>query len=69
MFGSILRDIVKLGWPVLIAQVAVMINGVIDTVMAGRLGAEDLAAGAEKGCPISIALRGNVAISVDARAV
>ena len=44
MFGSILRDIVKLGWPVLIAQVAVMINGVIDTVMAGRLGAEDLAA-------------------------
>ena len=44
MFGSILRDIVKLGWPVLIAQLAVMINGVIDTVMAGRLGAEDLAA-------------------------
>jgi MATE family multidrug resistance protein len=44
MFGSILRDIVKLGWPVLIAQVAVMINGVIDTVMAGRLSAADLAA-------------------------
>ena len=44
MFGSILRDIVKLGWPVLIAQLAVMINGVIDTVMAGCLGAEDLAA-------------------------
>jgi MATE family multidrug resistance protein len=44
MPGSILRDIVKLGWPVLIAQLAVMINGVIDTVMAGRLGAADLAA-------------------------
>ena len=44
MFGAILRDIVKLGWPVLIAQVAVMINGVIDTVMAGRLSAADLAA-------------------------
>ncbi len=44
MFGSIVRDIVKLGWPVLIAQVAVMINGVIDTVMAGRLSAADLAA-------------------------
>jgi multidrug resistance protein, MATE family len=44
MFGSILRDIVKLGWPVLVAQVAVMISGVIDTVMAGRLSAEDLAA-------------------------
>jgi MATE family multidrug resistance protein len=41
---GILRDIVKLGWPVLIAQLAVMINGVIDTVMAGRLGAADLAA-------------------------
>jgi len=44
MFAPILRDIVKLGWPVLVAQVAVMINGVIDTVMAGRLSAEDLAA-------------------------
>lgn len=44
MFSSIARDIVKLGWPVLIAQLAVMINGVIDTVMAGRLSAEDLAA-------------------------
>jgi MATE family multidrug resistance protein len=44
MFGTILRDIVKLGWPVLIAQLAVMINGVIDTVMAGRLSAADLAA-------------------------
>ena len=44
MYKSIARDIVKLGWPVLIAQVAVMINGVIDTVMAGRLGAADLAA-------------------------
>lgn len=44
MSGSILRDIVKLGWPVLIAQLAVMVNGVIDTVMAGRLSAADLAA-------------------------
>jgi multidrug resistance protein, MATE family len=43
MFGPIVRDIIKLGWPVLIAQVAVMINGVIDTVMAGRLSAADLA--------------------------
>ncbi len=44
MFRTIARDIVKLGWPVLIGQLAVMINGVIDTVMAGRLGAADLAA-------------------------
>ncbi len=44
MFLSIARDIARLGWPVLIAQLAVMINGVIDTVMAGRLSAADLAA-------------------------
>ena len=44
MFKSIARDLVKLGWPVLIAQLAVMINGVIDTIMAGRLSAADLAA-------------------------
>lgn len=44
MFKSIARDLVKLGWPVLIAQLAVMINGVIDTIMAGRLSATDLAA-------------------------
>ena len=44
MLRSIARDIVKLGWPVLVAQLAVMINGVIDTVMAGRLSAADLAA-------------------------
>ncbi len=44
MFSSIARDIVKLGWPVLVGQLAVMINGVIDTVMAGRLSPEDLAA-------------------------
>jgi len=44
MFSSIARDIAKLGWPVLIGQLAVMINGVIDTVMSGRLSPEDLAA-------------------------
>jgi len=44
MFRSIAREIVKLGWPVLIGQLAVMINGVIDTVMSGRLSPEDLAA-------------------------
>ena len=44
MFLSIARDLARLGWPVLIAQLAVMINGVIDTVMAGRLSAADLAA-------------------------
>lgn len=38
------RDILRLAWPVLISQMAVMVSGVIDTVMAGRLSADDLAA-------------------------
>lgn len=37
-------DILGLAWPVLVSQLAVMANGVIDTVMAGRLSAIDLAA-------------------------
>jgi MATE family multidrug resistance protein len=41
---SLLRKLFHLAWPVLIAQLAVMANGVIDTVMAGRLSAVDLAA-------------------------
>ena len=40
----LLRSMFHLAWPVLIAQLAVMANGVIDTVMAGRLSAVDLAA-------------------------
>jgi MATE family multidrug resistance protein len=39
-----LRELFHLAWPVLIAQLAVMSNGVIDTVMAGRLWPIDLAA-------------------------
>ena len=39
-----IRDLIRLAWPVLIAQVAVVLNGVIDTIMAGRLSAIDLAA-------------------------
>jgi MATE family multidrug resistance protein len=34
----------RLAWPVLVAQLAVMGTGVLDTVMAGRYSAEDLAA-------------------------
>ena len=41
---KIVRDLFRLGWPVLIAQLAVMANSVIDTVMAGRYGTLDLAA-------------------------
>jgi len=40
----VIRDLLRLAWPVFIGQVAVMLNGVIDTVMAGRLSAVDMAA-------------------------
>ncbi|MDP2825885.1 MAG: MATE family efflux transporter [Sulfuritalea sp.] len=41
---SLPRELLHLSWPVLIAQAAVMANGVIDTLMAGRLSSVDLAA-------------------------
>jgi MATE family multidrug resistance protein len=41
---SILTRLLRLAGPVLVAQVAVVANGVIDTLMAGRLSALDLAA-------------------------
>src|ERR1039458_4017151 len=41
---SLVHELVRLGWPVLIAQLAVMANSVIDTIMAGRYGTLDLAA-------------------------
>ena len=37
-------EIIRLGWPVFIGQLAVMANGVIDTVMAGHLSPVDMAA-------------------------
>ena len=37
------RALLELAWPILVAQVAVIGLGVIDTVMAGRLSATDLA--------------------------
>lgn len=44
MSRSIFRRVVHLAWPVLVGQMAVVGSGVIDTVMAGRLSALDLAA-------------------------
>jgi MATE family multidrug resistance protein len=41
---SLPRELLHLAWPVLVAQAAVMANGVIDTLMAGRLSSLDLAA-------------------------
>jgi MATE family multidrug resistance protein len=36
-------QLIHLAWPVLVAQLAMMANAVIDTAMAGRLSAIDLA--------------------------
>jgi len=61
MSRTIVRDILRLGWPVFIAQIAIMANGVIDTVMAGRYSTVDLAAvgiGASIYYSIFIALMG-----------
>jgi MATE family multidrug resistance protein len=41
---KLFTEIYDLAWPVLVAQLAVMAYGVIDTLMAGRYGTEDLAA-------------------------
>jgi len=38
------RALLALGWPILIAQVAQVGTGVVDTIMAGRYDADDLAA-------------------------
>lgn len=38
------RSIGRLAWPILVAQLAVMATGVLDTVMSGRYSAVDLAA-------------------------
>ena len=44
MQRPIAADIIRLAWPIFIAQIAVLANGLIDTVMAGRYGTLDLAA-------------------------
>jgi MATE family multidrug resistance protein len=41
---KLVHEIYRLAWPVLIAQLAVMAYAVIDTLMAGRYGTDDLAA-------------------------
>ena len=44
MFATDVRRIAALAWPVLIGQLAVITFGVLDTAMAGRASAADLAA-------------------------
>ena len=39
----LLKDIYRLGWPMFVGQIAVMANGFIDTIMAGRYSTLDLA--------------------------
>jgi osmotically inducible protein OsmC len=54
------------GLKVVSSKLAATVEG-LEGIDSGTL--QELATGAEKGCPISNAIRGNVAISVDARAV
>ena len=54
------------GLKVLSSKLTATVEG-LEGIDSGKL--QELATGAEKGCPISNAIRGNVAISVDARAV
>jgi multidrug resistance protein, MATE family len=44
MYRNTTRELFRLGWPMFIGQLAVMGNGAIDTVMAGRYSTLDLAA-------------------------
>lgn len=44
MIFALVRPLFRLAWPVFVAQVAIVLNAVIDTMMAGRLSAVDLAA-------------------------
>ena len=41
---SELRQLWRIGWPLLVAQTAQMGTGVVDTIMAARFGDKDLAA-------------------------
>ena len=43
MSRHLFKDIFRLGWPMFVGQIAVMANGFIDTLMAGRYSTVDLA--------------------------
>jgi MATE family multidrug resistance protein len=42
--GAELREMVRLAWPVVLAQVGIMMLGVVDTAMVGRVGPDAVAA-------------------------
>lgn len=45
-YRSLLKDIYNLAWPVIVGQVGHIMMAIVDNVMVGQLGAEDLAAAA-----------------------
>lgn len=44
VYPGLARRLLHLAWPIMVAQVAITANGVVDTLMAGRISALDLAA-------------------------
>ena len=64
--ATVTADKSDAGLKVVSSKLSATVEG-LQGIEASQL--QELATGAEKGCPISNALRGNVAISVDARAV
>jgi osmotically inducible protein OsmC len=64
--ATVTADKSDAGLKVVSSKLSATVEG-LDGIDKGGL--QELATGAEKGCPISNAIRGNVTISVDARAV
>lgn len=64
--ATVTADKSDAGIKVVSSKLAATVEG-LQGIDPGTL--QELATGAEKGCPVSNALRGNVAITVDARAV
>jgi lipoyl-dependent peroxiredoxin len=64
--ATITADKSDAGIKILSSKLTATVEG-LEGIDKGKL--QELATGAEKGCPISNALRGSVAISVDARAL
>lgn len=64
--ATVTADKSDAGIKVVSSKLTAMVEG-LDGIDKGAL--QELATGAEKGCPISNAIRGNVTVSVDARAV
>ena len=64
--ATVTADKGEAGIKVVSSNLTATVEG-LEGIESGKL--QELAVGAEKGCPISNALRGSIAIAVDARAV